>query len=157
MRWWPRKIKPRRPAPSPPPGSFLPAPPVPSSTQASPQPAESPAAPPFERPDNVIGLLSDVTRNPSQARTLVVVVGAILGIVTGCVALLFGSFAIVVAAKGAKGVPLGAILSVGIPGASAVAFAVSRLLRRIFRRLVRKLTKGDPAGPCADGTPNTRP
>jgi hypothetical protein len=80
----------------------------------------------FQRPDNIFGLLSDLTRHPRQSVTLIILIGSILVIATLCVA--GGVWVVMEATKGLKVGALPAVLT-GIPGASLVAILASRIMR----------------------------
>lgn len=99
----------------------------------------------FERPDNIIGLVSDITRDRNQGYTFLIVAGGILIIVTVCFA--GGIWAILEASRGSKGIPLSAVLA-GVPGASMLAFLASRVKRWIvkLKRGLRKPPSGARTG-----------
>lgn len=142
MRWWPVRAQRRGPAA---PASILAAPTI--TTQPSPpqEPDTQPAHPaepqPFQRPDNIFGLLSDLTRFPRQSVMLIVLVGSIMAIATLCVA--SGVWAVMEAAKGLKVGALPAVLT-GLPGASLLAFLASRIMR--WFKKPRKDGKDGPSG-----------
>src|SRR6266702_4811613 len=102
----------------------------------SPAAAPPPVAFPRDRPSSVVGFLSDLSRNPKEAFTFVLIIGGILMIATLCFAGV--CIAVIAAARGIKGIPLRYILSVGISGASLLTLAAS-LITRWIRRLVRAL------------------
>ena len=100
-----------------------------------------PAQLPADRPSTVTGFLSDLSRNPNQAFTFVMTVGAISLIATIC---FVGAFlAIAFADRGTKGVPLHYILPIGISGASLLTLATT-LITAWIRRLARG-SQGDAA------------
>lgn len=144
MRWWPRRIKPGEPDPA----SFLTAPT--ETRPALPDPALDPSPTssqePFERPQTFIGLISDLTRRRREAKTLLIMVAGLVGIVMASMAFVVICFVVVAAA--AKGLKIGSIGSprtvfpVGIGAGSVLAFLVSRA-RRWLMRLLRKLAKVD--------------
>jgi hypothetical protein len=98
-----------------------------------------PSAPPPDRPANVIGLFSDLSKNPKQAVTFVLMIGGILFIGTVCFAGV--CVAVVEAAKGVKGVPLRSIASVGVSGASLLTLITTLLTGWIRRRRSRRSVK----------------
>lgn len=87
-----------------------------------------------DRPTTVIGLLSDLTRNPQQAITFVLMVGGISFILTFC--LIGALLAVSYAAKGTKGIPLHYIWPIGVGSATVVTF-VTTLVTAWIRRSVR--------------------
>jgi hypothetical protein len=133
------------------PASLLPAPTAPtdaaqaplspvSGNEQSPPPQRSP-----QRPDNVIGLVSDIISDRSKGYNFLIVVAGVLIISTACFA--GGVLAIAEAFKGLKGVPLPAVLA-GVPGASILAYLANRLRRWIVKtkRWFTKPTNGDRDG-----------
>jgi MFS family permease len=100
----------------------------------SPPPATPPVALPQDRPSSVVGFLSDLSRNPKEAFTFVMIIGGILVITALCFTGV--CVAVITAARGIKGIPLRYILSVGISGASLLTLAAS-LITRWIRRSVR--------------------
>jgi hypothetical protein len=137
---WPVRAKRQEPAAP----SLLAAPTVtsqPSPPQVPDNQQPSPAEPePFQRPDNIYGLVSDLGRFPRQSVTLALAVLLLVGGTTLFMA--GGVWAIVEATKGLK---VGALptLFAAIPGASVLAFLTSR-----FMRFLKKWGKGGD-GPSA--------
>lgn len=147
--WWPIEIK-LRGSPSPPP---LPQPaslsPAPSPPAPSP-PAPSPPAPLLaDRPATVIGLLSDLCRDPRQAGTFLMISFGLLLAATFCVV---GACVVVnLAAKGIKGIPLRYAVWGGFSGASLLTLVTTLVARRI-----RKMLGTSRANATSDGTQGGR-
>jgi hypothetical protein len=147
MRLWPKRARRRGPDP----GSMLPAPTVaPQVTLPSAPDSQPPQSPerPFERPDKLIGLLSDLTRDRKQGYTFLIITGGVLIMVMVC--FVGGSWAIAEASKGFKGFPLRAVVA-GVPSAAFMAFLTSRIVRWIKRivqwiKKIRKSSGGPSSG-----------
>jgi len=71
-----------------------------------------------DRPSTVVGLISDLCKKPSEAFIFVVIIGSLVVIVTLC--LVGVCFAVIIAARGIKGIPLGYTLPIGFGGASLI-------------------------------------
>ena len=118
-------------------------PPIGFKLRGVPTPPATPAPLLSDRPSTVLGLLSDLTRDPRQAIVFVFIVGSLLVIITLC--FVGACFAIVAAAKGIKGVPMSATVSVGLSGASIVT-----LVSTIVARKFRKAAKADQTAATTD-------
>jgi hypothetical protein len=125
MRWWPVRAIRRRPPALPP---MLPAPtvtPPPSPPLAlGSQPVPPAERQSFERPHNVVGLLSDLFRFRQQSVNAIILVGGILVVGTAC--LICGVWVIAEATRGLK---FGALPAVLAGGASILGFVASRIKR----------------------------
>lgn len=142
MRWWPVRGKRRgRAAPE----SELAAPEsgrTVATVTTEPSTLQAPITPPtphvesqsFQRPDNVFGLLSDLTRFPRQCLMFIVLVGSILVIGAVCVVV------VMAATKGLKINPLPATI-VGLFGASSLS-----VLGSLIRWWIKKPGQGGDRG-----------
>jgi hypothetical protein len=114
-----------------------PAAPLPSALDIQPDP---PSPPPFERPDSVIGLVSDMIRDQKQGYTFLIIAGGLLIILAACCGVVIW---VMGASKGFNGIPIPAVIA-GLPGASLLAFLTSRVVRWIKRRLRTSANGGRP-------------
>jgi hypothetical protein len=134
------------------PASMLAAPTVATADPRSPasDTQSAPSSPPsFDRPNNLIGLVSDITRNRDQGYTLLIVAGGMLVILTVCFA--GGIWAIVEASRGSKSIPLLPAVLAGLPSASFLVFLTSRVKRWIvkIKRWLKKSANGGGVGSSA--------
>lgn len=143
MRWWPRKERPRAPD-----AAFLPAPV--KSPSALPGPTEVPQEPApqsaFQRPDTVIGLLSDLSRNPGEAETFLVIARGLMRTVT--VYLVIGASCVFVVTHALKGIKVeGSTLRTALPyGMAAAASFLAYLVNRAWRWMRKKFGKAAKTG-----------
>jgi hypothetical protein len=123
---------------------------LPAQPNAVPDPSPAPSPERFERPQTFIELISDLTRRRCEAKTLLIIVAGLMGIVMASVAFVVVCF--IVVAMAAKGIKIGSLSSprtvfpAGIGAGSILAFLASRV-RRWLVRLLRKLAKDDRADP----------
>lgn len=118
------------------------APAAPISPAPDIQPAPS-SPPPFERPNSVIGLISDMIRDRKQGYTFLIIAGGLLIILAACCGDVIW---VMEASKGSGGIPIPAVIA-GLPGASILALLTSwvvRWIRRIKRRLRTPANGGRP-------------
>jgi hypothetical protein len=105
-----------------------PSAPLPSAPDIPPAPY---SPPPFERPNNVVGLVSDMIRDQKQGYMFLIITGGLLIILAACYGVVIW---VMGASKGPNGIPIPAVIA-GLPGAPLLAFLTSRVVRWIKRRL----------------------
>ena len=131
---------------APDPASLLAAPtdaPAASLPSALDIPPVTPSPPPFERPNSVIGLISDMIRDRKQGYTFLIIAGGLLIILAACCGDVIW---VMEASKGSSGIPIPAVIA-GLPGASILALLTSwvvRWIRRIKRRFRTPANGGRP-------------
>ena len=101
-----------------------------------------------KRPSSIVGFISDLSENPKQALTFVLLASSLAIVLTAC--FVCACLAVIFVAKSAK-VPLNYVVPVGIGGASALTFAVG-----LLRYLVKRMGKVSKDGPEAADKPPVR-
>jgi hypothetical protein len=104
-----------------------------------------------DRPKNIIGLISDLTKNPDQAATFMMMVRGFVGAFCRLIAVVGAVFVacliVITSSKGVTSLPLHYTLPIGISGGSLLTFIGNSVARRVRKRLKFRSGATNAEGP----------